>query len=45
MSHRNNRTVIIQSEPEPETKKLDLTRNDLDSELPTSETRTVQVPP
>jgi hypothetical protein len=44
MSHRN-RTVIVQSEPEPETKNLDLTKNDLDPELPTSETRTVQVPP
>jgi hypothetical protein len=44
MSHRN-RTIIIQSEPEKETKNLDLTKNDLDPEPATSETRTVQVPP
>jgi hypothetical protein len=45
MSHRNNRTVIIQSQPELETKNLDLTKNDLDPELPTSESHPVQVPP
>ena len=45
MSHRN-RTVIIQSaESESETKKLDLTKNELDPDLSASENHPVQIPP
>ncbi len=45
MAHRNNRSVIIQSEPEVETKKLDLTKNELEPEPTISETQPVQIPP
>lgn len=44
MSHRN-RNIVIQSEPEPENKKLDLTKNELEPDLPNSETHPVEVPP
>jgi hypothetical protein len=44
MAYRN-RSIVIQSEPEPEIKNLDLTKNELDPDVPTSETQTVQVPP
>ena len=45
MSHRRTRELTIPSEPEPEIKNLDLTKNELDPDVPTSETQTVQVPP
>ncbi len=51
MSHRNNRNVIIQSEPEVETKKLDLTKNELEpssfakEDTIEPETQPVQIPP